>query len=213
MTHKTADELIAFELKIKRIFEAGELPFLLHLCGGDEDALVEIFKRANPGDWFFGTHRSHYLALLAGLSEEKVEVSIRTGDSMFIFEKSKNFYSSAILSGTPCIAAGVAWQLKQENSFAQVWCFIGDGAEDNGHFCEAVRFVDSQQLRCIFVIADNNRQVDTSYSERWGTSRRFEWPKCVIRYHYTPTFPHGGRGPGPMITFKSEIVAQFTKQA
>jgi len=32
----------------------------------------------------------------------------------------------------------------------------------------------------------------------------------VIRYHYAPTFPHGGAGlPPGSVKFKPEIVAQF----
>ena len=37
-------ELIDFELRIKAVFEQGKLPYLIHLCGGNEDQLIEIFK-------------------------------------------------------------------------------------------------------------------------------------------------------------------------
>lgn len=212
MNYCTREQLIAFEQRIKAIFAAGELPFLVHLSGGNEGQLIEIFKEAKDGDWFFSTHRSHYHYLLAGGSEEKLEQFIRAGRSMFVFDKALNFLSSSVLAGTCCIAAGVALALKQKGSKARVWCFIGDGGEDNGHFCEAVRYATGHDLPVTFVIEDNDFQVDTSFEQRWGTKERWNWntPK-VRRYHYTRTFPHGGAGlPAGSVKFKPEIVAQFT---
>lgn len=213
MNHKTAEELTAFETRIKGIFEAGELPFLLHLCGGNEAQLVEIFRYIQPGDWIFSNHRAHFHALLAGIPEETIEGKIRNGDSMFIFSQARRFYTSAILGGTPAIAAGVAWAIKAAGGSEKVFCFVGDGAEDNGSFCEAVRFVDGQNLPCTFIIEDNDRQVDTDYCERWGTAWRFSWPACVRRYRYASTYPHAGRGAGLTITFNPEAVARFTNGA
>ena len=109
------------------------------------------------------------------------------------------------------MAAGVALALKQSGSPAKVWVFIGDGAEDNGHTYEAIRYATGMDLPCTFIIEDNDRQVDTSHAERWGRTRRFDWnsPK-VRRYHYVPTFPHGGAGlPAGSVTFKADAVDRF----
>jgi hypothetical protein len=37
-------DLIDFEKKVYDLFESGDLPYLIHLCGGNEDNLIEIFK-------------------------------------------------------------------------------------------------------------------------------------------------------------------------
>jgi TPP-dependent pyruvate/acetoin dehydrogenase alpha subunit len=206
MHHKTKEELIKFENSVKDLWETGELPYLLHLAGGNEEQLIEIFNKANDGDWFFCSHRSHYHALLAGMTEADVMQRIKRGDSMFLFSRERNFYTSSVLAGTCCIAAGVAWHLKQSESRAHVWCFIGDGAEDNGHFYEALRYVNGQDLPCTFVIEDNDRQVDTNMKDRWGTGERFPWGgKHVYRYAYTPTYPHAGSGCKHIIKFSPEI--------
>lgn len=204
MNYATAEQLTAFENKMRDLFNEGELPSLLHLSAGNEDELVRIFADIKEGDWLFASHRSHFHALLAGIPPERVEKLIREDCSMFIFDKSRNFYTSAILGGTASIAAGVAWQLKQEGSANRVWCFFGDGAEDEGHVYEAIRFVDGWDLPCTFVIEDNNRSVDTDKACRRGPrSLDMAWPRDkVYRYHYTPTYPHAGRGPGPVVTFK-----------
>lgn len=193
MEYKTKQELIDFEEKIKVLWESAKISCPVHLCGGNEDQLIEIFKEIQPKDYIFSTHRSHYHYLLAGGSEEKLEEIILKGDSMHVFDKKLNFLTTSIVAGGPGIAAGVALGLKKQGSNRKVWCFVGDGAEDEGHFYEAVRYVDGHNLPCTFVIEDNNRSVETPKSERYGTSK-INWPICVKRYSYNPTFPHVGSG-------------------
>lgn len=193
MENKTKQELINFEKRIAELWESAKIPYPVHLSGGNEEQLIEIFKDINKGDYIFSTHRSHYHYLLAGGSEEKLEKMIMQGDSMHVFDKEINFLTSAIVCGTPTIATGVALALKKKESKKHVWCFIGDGAEDEGHFYEAVRYVDGYDLPCTFVIEDNNRSVETPKLERYGKSE-MNWPKCVMKYDYIPTFPHVGTG-------------------
>jgi len=115
---------------------------------------------------------------------------------MFIYDKKRNFFCSAIIGGTPAIAAGVAWALKRKNSNNKVWCFIGDGTEDSGHTFEAARYVDGFDLPCTFVIENNNRSVETTNEERWGKTSDLKWNfKCIKKYHYEITYPHA-RKPG-----------------
>lgn len=188
------EDLIQFEKGIASRFDDGEIPYLIHLSGGNEDQLISIFSEINEGDYVFSTHRSHYHYLLIGGSPSKLEDMIMSGNSMFVFDKDLNFYTSSIVGATPSIAAGVAWALKRKGKKARVWCFVGDGAEDEGHFYEAVRYVDGNDLPCIFIIEDNDRSVVASKKDRWGTDRIFPWPGCVRRYRYTSTWPHGGSG-------------------
>lgn len=200
-------ELIEFENRIKSIWESGEIPFPVHFSGGNEEPLIEIFKEIRMGDYVFSTHRSHYHFLLAGGSPQKLEEMIISGRSMHVFDRDINFLSSAIVAGTPAVAAGVALSLKRKKSQNKVWCFIGDGAEDEGHFYEAVRYVDGQDLPCTFVIEDNDRSVETPKSERYGKSQ-IDWPKCVRRYSFFPTYPH--HGTGKMIDFSKKNDRSFS---
>ena len=189
----TKKELIEFEEKIANLWEAGKIPYPVHLTGGNENQLIKIFRKIKKEDYLFSTHRSHYHYLLAGGSTKKLERMIMEGDSMHVFDKKLNFLTSSIVAGTPAIAAGVALALKRKKSKNHVWCFVGDGAEDEGHFYEAVRYVDGHNLPCIFILEDNNRSVATPKKERYNYSN-IEWPKCVIRYCYKSTVPHVGTG-------------------
>lgn len=228
----TPSSLIAFETRIREKWEAGDLPCLLHLCGGNEAELIKIFRGIEPGDWVFSTHRNHYHALLKGISEERLEALIHFGRSMFVFDRTKNFFSSSILAGTCAIAAGVAWENRQEflrtappppaahegypveRREPHVWCFLGDGAEEQGHFYEAVQFVAGHGLACTFIIEDNDRQVDTPKYERRGYHydiwhKNIILPGCVRRYHYLAKYPHAGSGCAKKIVFNPAAIERM----
>ena len=199
----TPEKLVEFEQRVVDLFEDARIPYPIHLSGGNEEQLIRIFKEINSGDYIFSTHRSHYHYLLAGGSPENLEKMILKGHSMHVFDKRINFLTSSIVAGTVAIATGVAWALKKLGSRDKVWCFVGDGTEDEGHFYEAVRYVDGHNLPCTFIIEDNDRSVETPKSERYGKSE-IKWPRCVRRYSYTPTYPHVGTGTGNIIDFSGK---------
>lgn len=182
-----------FEKEIISLFKETKIKTPVHLSGGNEDKILEIFREIKPEDYVFSTHRSHYHYLLKGGSRKELLQMIIDGKSMHIFSKKLNFFSSSIVAGCAAIAAGVALALKKKNSNQHVWCFIGDGAEEEGHFYEAVRYVDGWNLPCTFIIEDNNRSVATPKIDRYNKSE-INWPGCVKRYHYNPTYPHYGDG-------------------
>ncbi len=216
-----SQELIAFEDRTKSDWESGDLPCLLHLAGGNESDLIDLFKEVRRGDWIFSTHRNHYHALLAGVPWEKVRDKIKMGDSMFVYSREHNFFCSAVLAGCCGIAAGVAWASLDEAArskrlhpidfrLPRIWCFIGDGGEEQGHFYEAAMFVEANDLPCTFIIEDNNRSVDTPRDVRRGNAKGLEHLfKCVRRYHYEPTYPHAGAATKFQITFKPEAIERM----
>ncbi len=197
--------LASFEDLVRSRWEDGELPYLLHLGGGNERELLDIFEEAQEGDWFFVSHRNHYHSLLAGIPAEQVLKNICEGGSMFSYSRKHRVFSSAILAGNCGIAVGVAMALKASGSKNRVWCFLGDGAEENGHFYEAVLYATGHNLPVEFIVEDNNIQVDTSKELRRGMTQGLldSWP-CVRRYHYKAKFPHAGSGSKHHITFKTK---------
>lgn len=233
ITAHTPETLRAFEQRIVAHFASGKLPCLIHLSGGNEEQLIRLFREIQPEDWVFSTHRNHYHALLKGIPEATLEAAILRGDSMFVFSKEHRFFTSSILAGTCAIAAGVAWDIRQEfirttpaplpahsgwlpeRREPHVWCFLGDGASENGHFAEAVCFVGGHDLPCTFIIEDNDRQVDTDKRTRRGEhhdelGHYIQWPTCVRGYRYRATFPHGGAGLKPgSVTFNPEAITRL----
>ena len=189
----TKNDLIKFESRVATLFNKGKLKELIHLSGGNETQLIQIFKKVKKEDWIISTHRNHYHYLLKGGSEKKLLKMIQNGRSMHICDKKLNFLATSIVGGGCSIAVGIAWALKEKQSTNRVWCFIGDAGEGEGSFYEAVRYVDGWKLPCIFVIEDNNLSVDTPKSERYGCSV-MKWPDCVIRYNYVRKYPHVNTG-------------------
>lgn len=195
--------LIEFENSIRNEWRSGNLPSLLHLSGGNEDQLIEIFDEAEEGDWFFFSHRNHYHSILAGIPEAQVRDEIRKDRSMFRFSRKHRVFSSAILGGNPGIAVGVAMTLKASGSKNQCWVFLGEGSEENGAFYESVMYVSGHDLPVNFIIEDNAMQVDTPKILRRGMERGLlDSEPSVRRYHYTPKYPHAGDGIKENITFK-----------
>ena len=187
------EELIAFENRVKELWENGDLPYLTHLCGGNEDQLIDIFSKIKPTDFVFSTHRNHYHSLLHGMEPEELIERIKNGLSMFTF--APNFISSSICAGTCSIAAGMAIANQRSGSDQWVYCFVGDGASDEGSFVEALRLVSGRNLPCTFIIEDNDRSVGTRRKDRYGFDPLWSMvvsKRHLIYYTYEPTHPHAG---------------------
>ena len=92
----TAEQLIEFENRIGDLYMDNQLPFLFHLSGGNEQQLISIFKHISPGDYVLSNHRSHYHALLHGIPPKELEQMILDGRSMFVYDRKRNFFVSAI---------------------------------------------------------------------------------------------------------------------
>jgi len=195
----TAKELIQFESDIAELFKAKKLKCPIHLSGGNEQQLIDIFKGIASWDYVFSTHRNHYHYLLHTRDKEGLEAKILAGDSMHTCSLKHNFYSSSIVAGCVAIACGVALALKMKGSHQKVWCFVGDGATDEGWFLETVRYSYANRLPINYVIEDNNRSVCSTTEERWNGNTYIKqlcqaFYPITIYYNYTCKQSHAGCG-------------------
>jgi len=184
--------LIGFEKTIADHWESGRIRGPIHLSGGNESQLIEIFKRVKKDDWVFSTWRSHYHALLKGIPSEWLEEEIVCGRSITIVNKEEKFYSSAIVAGTIPIAVGAAMANKQMGNNEHVWCFIGDMAFETGIFMENYKYSKNFDLPITFVVEDNGVSTNTPTVETWKI--KSEIPEDVIWYSYEKKWPHYGTG-------------------
>ena len=44
-------DLIDFEKRVKKVYEAGEIKAPIHLSGNNEAQLIKIFKKIDKNDW------------------------------------------------------------------------------------------------------------------------------------------------------------------
>jgi TPP-dependent pyruvate/acetoin dehydrogenase alpha subunit len=183
------DELIAFEKEIAQMFEAGLIHSPVHLSGGNENALIEIFKDIKADDWVCSTHRNHYHALLKGVPPELVKQEILNDHSISLNFKEYKFISSAIVGGILPIAVGLAM------TGQRVWAFCGDMASHTGIFHECQKYASGHNLPITFVIEDNGMSVDTPTDKTWGN----KYSDNITVYDYTRKYPH--QGSGKYVTF------------
>jgi pyruvate dehydrogenase E1 component alpha subunit len=186
------DDLIGFERKIADHWESGRIRGPVHLSGGNEKPLIEIFKRIKPNDWVFSTWRSHYHCLLKGISSDWLENEILDGRSITIVNKDEKFYSSAIVGAIIPIAVGVAMSNKRKGIDEKVWCFIGDMTFETGTFMENYKYVKNFNLPIKFIVEDNKVSTNTPTIETWG--KKSEIPDDIIWYEYDKVWPHYGTG-------------------
>jgi pyruvate dehydrogenase E1 component alpha subunit len=189
----TIEKLIAFEDTIVDHWEDGKIRGPIHLSNGNENQLIEIFKRISSNDWVFSTWRSHYHALLKGISPTWIEEEILAGKSITLCNIDERFYSSAIVTGTLPISLGVAKSIKLAGGTEKVWCFIGDMAFECGIFYEVHKYARNFDLPLYFIIEDNGVSTNTPTDATWNGIKR-DIPDDVIWYEYKSKWPHYGTG-------------------
>jgi pyruvate dehydrogenase E1 component alpha subunit len=192
-------DLINFEKEIEIIYSEGKIKAPIHLSGGNEDELIEIFKDIKKEDWIFSSYRNHYQALLKGLSPEILKEKIIQGHSMHIMDKKNKIFSTSIVGGQLPIALGTALALKRKNSKNKVYVFCGDMASELGVFNESLKYAEGHDLPIKFIIEDNKVGVYTNTQEAWGIRSGHNLESLslgnhVQRYEYQPTYPHHGIG-------------------
>lgn len=179
-----AADLIEFEREVADRYERGEIRGPVHLSGGNEDQLIEIFREVKREDWVFSTWRSHYHALLHGIPPEKIMAEIIAGRSMNLNFPEHRFFTSAIVGGILPIAVGVAY------TGGKVWCFVGDMTSTIGAFHEARQFASGNDARINWIIEDNGYSTNALTVPAWGTGRYM--PSST--YRYERQWPHVGTG-------------------
>ena len=186
-------DLINFEDLIVNHWEGGKIKGPVHLSNGNEEQLLEISKRIDPTDWVFSTWRSHYHALIKGISPDWLEDQILKGKSITICSPTDKFYSSAIVGGTLSIALGVAMSIKQNKGNEKVWVFLGDMSFESGIFYETHKYARNFDLPLYFVVEDNGVSTYTPTVATWNNVKR-DIPNDVIWFQYKSKYPHYGTG-------------------
>ncbi len=191
----TKNDLEQFTKEIIKKYKKGETYAPVHLSGGNEEELIEIFKHIKPQDWVFTTHRSHYHALLKSKDKEWViNEIINKARSSHINSKKHKIFSSAIVGGVIPIALGVAFALKRKKAKNKVWCFVGDMAAEMGQMWEALKYAKFNNLPIVYVVEDNKIGCNTPTKKAWGSSQKYLENRHLIHYTYQRKYPHYGIG-------------------
>ena len=191
------DKLIKFEEEIARLFNAGKIRAPVHLYHGNEDKIINVFKKIKADDWVFCSWRSHYQCLLKGVPEKLIKEEILSGRSISLCFPNYNIYSSAMVGGSVPIAVGTAISLKRQNLKKKVFCFMGEMTSESGIVHECVKYSRNFKLPIHFIVEDNEKSVCTDTREAWNQNKlSFEGinDEYITYYKYKSTYPHAGAG-------------------
>ena len=192
------NELINFEEEIADLFNKGKIRAPVHLYQGNENKIIEFFKRVKKNDWVFCSWRSHYQCLLKGVPKEEVKDEILSGRSISLCFPEYKIYSSALVGGSIPIAVGTAMSLKlKKEKSTMVYCFMGEMTSETGIAHECIKYSRNFDLPIHFVIEDNSMSVCTDTRKTWQQKKlSFEGSndKFVTFYSYKSKWPHSGAG-------------------
>ena len=191
-------ELILFEEEIADLFNKGKIRAPVHLYQGNEDKIIEFFKRVNKNDWIFCSWRSHYQCLLKGVPKDEIKKGIMEGRSISLCFPKQKIYSSALVGGSLPIAVGTAMSLKikKENN-TMVYCFMGEMTSETGIAHECIKYSINLDLPIHFIIEDNEKSVCTDTRSTWKLKKlSYEGrnDKFITFYSYKSKWPHAGAG-------------------
>ena len=189
------NQLVEFENLVAQTFNNAEIKAPIHLHGGNEEELINIFSNISKSDWVFSSWRSHYHCLLKGVDKDILLKDIKKGNSITLCYPEERIYTSAIVAGIVPIALGCALGIKKRKEDQNVFLFVGDMTAETGAMSEAYKFAVNKNLPITFVIEDNSKSVCTDTKNVWGIkdlSLR-GLPK-VIYYSYDLPYPHAGAG-------------------
>lgn len=188
----TPDDLLAFEENIAQEFAAGNIRSPIHLGGGNERRLIEIFKGIEPHDWVLAGWRSHYHCLLKGVPPAELKAAILAGRSVSLCFPKYKILCSGIVGGIAPIAVGLAWAIKRRGEDTRVHCFLGDMSAESGIVHEAMKYAAGHDLPIKWIVEDNGLSVCTDTQQSWGPL--LAAGPDITRYGYTLTWPHVGTG-------------------
>jgi TPP-dependent pyruvate/acetoin dehydrogenase alpha subunit len=194
----TPHELISFEEEIANLFAQGKIRSPIHLSGGNEQQLIDIFSKIKDGDYVLSSWRSHYHCLLRGVPRDKLKAAILAGRSVSLCFPEHKILCSGIVGGIAPIAVGIAWSFKRRADMSPnghesvVHCFLGDMSAESGIVHEAMKYGAGHDLPIRWIVEDNGISVCTDTKKSWGDSRN-TLPD-ITNYQYSLSRPHAGIG-------------------
>jgi len=195
-------DLFDFERQIAEAFNNGQIRAPIHLAGGNEKQLIDIFRHIEPVDWVCCQWRSHYHCLLKGVPREELKAAIMEGRSIALTFPKYKVICSAIAGGIVPIAMGIAWQIKRQlpdlKKAPTVWCFIGDMTAKMGVVIETARYAACEGLPLEIVVEKNGLSVSTPIDSVWTESEEdYDFDTSIFSHHsyfYSLPWPHSGAG-------------------
>ncbi|MGL4401235.1 MAG: pyruvate dehydrogenase (acetyl-transferring) E1 component subunit alpha [Luteolibacter sp.] len=161
-----------FEQAALKYYNGGKMAGFLHLYIGQESVAVGTISLGGEHDHFITAYRDHghALAVGMGMNECMAEMfgkqtgcSKGKGGSMHFFAPDKNFWGGhGIVAGQTPLGLGLAYGLKYLGREGCCFCYLGDGAVNQGAFHESLNIASLFEIPVVYVIENNGYSMGTS---------------------------------------------------
>ena len=190
LTYRRMYAIRAFELRVEKLFAAGEIPGFVHLYIGEEACAAGVCACLSPEDYITSTHRGHghciakggeLRRMMAELFGKSTGYNHGKGGSMHIASPSIGILgANGVVGGGIPLATGAALASKLAKNGRVAVAFFGDGASNQGSFHEAVNLAAVFDLPIVYVCENNQFGVGTRFCD---ASRQPDVAKRAIAYN------------------------------
>jgi len=161
-----------FEQTALKVYQLGKVGGFLHLYIGQESIAVGTVSLLGDNDHVITAYRDHGHALAVGMNMNECMAELYgkatgcskgKGGSMHFFAPDKNYWGGhGIVGGQTPLGLGLAYGIKYKGLTGAAFCFLGDGAVNQGCFYESLNLAALFQLPVIYVIENNQYSMGTS---------------------------------------------------
>jgi pyruvate dehydrogenase E1 component alpha subunit len=161
-----------FEERAGEMYAKAKIGGFLHLCIGEEAAIVGATNALEKTDYLMSTYREHGQAIARGTPPEAVMAELfgkkdgcsgGRGGSMHLFDYERRFLGGyGIVGGNLPLAAGVALAADYRGENDVMLCMFGDGATNQGTFGETMNLAALWKLPVVFMVVNNQFGMGTS---------------------------------------------------
>jgi len=161
-----------FEERAGEMYAKAKIGGFLHLCIGEEAAIVGATDALRDSDYLMSTYREHGQAIARGTSPNAVMAELfgkrdgcsgGRGGSMHLFDYERRFLGGyGIVGGNLPLAAGVALASDYRGEDDVMLCMFGDGATNQGTFGETMNLAALWSLPVVFMVINNQFGMGTA---------------------------------------------------
>src|SRR5437764_124763 len=161
-----------FEERAGEMYAKAKIGGFLHLCIGEEATVVGSTQAMRDSDYLLSTYREHGQAIARGTHPNAVMAELfgrvdgcshGRGGSMHLFDIERRFLGGyGIVGGNLPLATGVALQCDYEGTGDAVVCMCGDGATNQGTFCESMNMAALWNQPVVLMVFNNQFGMGTA---------------------------------------------------
>ena len=161
-----------FEERAGEMYAKAKIGGFLHLCIGEEAAIVGATQALRETDYLISTYREHGQALARGTHPNAVMAELfgrvdgcsgGRGGSMHLFDAERRFMGGyGIVGGNLPLAAGMGLASDYLGTEDATLCMFGDGASNQGTFGETMNLAALWRLPVVFMVVNNQFGMGTA---------------------------------------------------